>query len=129
MWYLPLLTVLLVLYPLRHIWLGVELTDSAYSAGNYLYLEKMNPMWLFSTYLANKVGAVLVRFPFGKTMMGLNACTALFISVVAAACFLFLVHMRKMPVWLAFCGEVLAISLCWCPTTILYNYLTYFFFD
>ena len=48
-WYLPLLTALLVLYPLRHIWLGVELTDSAYSAGNYLYLEKMNPMWLFST--------------------------------------------------------------------------------
>ncbi|MCR5321217.1 MAG: hypothetical protein K6E48_08460 [Lachnospiraceae bacterium] len=128
-WYLPLLTVLLVLYPLRHIWLGVELTDSAYSAGNYLYLEKMNPMWLFSTYLANKVGAVLVRFPFGKTMMGLNAYTALFISVVVAACFLFLVRMRKMPVWLAFCGEVLAISLCWCPTTILYNYLTYFFFD
>ena len=37
----------LALYPLRHIWLGVEVTDSAYSAGNYRFLESMNPMWLF----------------------------------------------------------------------------------
>lgn len=29
----------------------------------------------------------------------------------------------------AFLSELLAASLCWCPTTILYNYLTYFFFN
>ena len=30
-----------------------------------------------------------------------------------------------MPAWLVFFGEMLAIGLCWCPSVILYNYLTY----
>ena len=34
----------------------------------------------------------------------------------------------KMPAWVVFTGEIIAISFCWCPTTILYNYLTYFLF-
>lgn len=33
-----------------------------------------------------------------------------------------------MPAWMAFAGEIIAISFCWCPSTILYNYLTYFLF-
>ena len=34
----------------------------------------------------------------------------------------------KMPAALAFAGEVAAIGLCWCPSVILYNYVTYFLF-
>ena len=120
---------LLAVYPLRHIWLGVELTDSAYSAGNYRFSDQINPMWLFSTYLANVFGQFLSKLPGGNHLMGLNAYSALVISVVAVAMYLFYTKVVKLPMWLAFLAELLSISLCWCPTTILYNYLTYFFFN
>lgn len=124
-----LFLVILAVYPLRHIWLGVEVTDGAYSAGNYRFLEHMNPMWLFATYLANVVGHFITGLPGGDSLMGLNFYTALFISVTAVALYLFLTKVIRMESWLAFFGELLAISLCWCPTTILYNYMTYFFFN
>jgi len=120
---------ILLLYPLRHIWLGVELTDSAYSAGNYRFSEQINSMWFFSTFLANVMGKALSALPGGNTLMGLNGYTALIISGIAVAMYVFLTKMVKMPPVIAFVGEVLAISLCWCPTTILYNYLTYFCFN
>lgn len=124
-----LFVVILALYPLRHIWLGVEVTDGAYSAGNYRFLDHINPMWLFATYLANVTGHFLTGLPGGDTLMGLNAYTALFISVTAVVLYLFLTRVIRMESTLAFWGELLAISLCWCPTTILYNYMTYFFFN
>ena len=121
--------VVLALYPLRHIWLGVEVTDSAYSAGNYRFLESMNPMWLFSTYLGNVTGHFLTGLPGGDTLMGLNFYTALFVSVTAAALYVFFTKVVRLDRFLVFFGELLAISLCWCPTTILYNYMTYLFFN
>lgn len=121
--------IVLFLYPLRHIWLGVELTDSAYSAGNYRFSEQINSMWFFSTFLANVMGKFLSSLPAGNTLMGLNGYTALFISIVAVAVYHFFVKHVKVPMTVAFLGEMLAISLCWCPTTILYNYMTYFFFN
>ena len=33
-----------------------------------------------------------------------------------------------MPRWIAFLGEFAALSLCWCPTALLYNYLTFILF-
>ncbi len=119
----------LVLWPLRHVWLGVELTDSAYSAGNYALLDSLDPMWLFSTYLANLLGAFLIRMPGGHTMMGLNSYTALTVSILALICFTALVRYLKVSYGIAFLGVFVAESLCWCPTTILYNYLTYLFFN
>lgn len=124
-----LFLILLVLYPLRHIWLGVEVTDGAYSAGNYRFLDHINPMWLFATYLANVTGHFLTGLPGGDTLMGLNAYTALFISVMAAAVYLFFTRVIRANRALVFFGELLAASLCWCPTTILYNYMTYLFFN
>lgn len=32
-----------------------------------------------------------------------------------------------LPFWTVFAGEFAAVSLCWCPTAVLYNYLTYLF--
>lgn len=119
----------LAIYPLRHIWLGVELTDGAYSAGNYRFLEKIDPMWLFATYLSNVMGKFFTGLPGGQTLMGLRFYTALVVSATAVISYLFFTKVIRMGSVQAFLGEMLAVSLCWCPTTILYNYMTYFFFN
>ncbi|MBE5872993.1 MAG: hypothetical protein E7287_01160 [Lachnospiraceae bacterium] len=90
-------------------------------------LEYMDSMWFFATWLANQAGAVLTKLPFGDTVLGLNVYTALFVSFMAVGTFLFCVYRLKMPEWIAFAGEILACSLCWAPTAVLYHYLTYLF--
>ncbi len=124
-----LFLIILAVYPLRHIWLGVEVTDGGYSAGNYRFMGDMNPMWLFATYLANVTGHFLTKLPGGDMLIGLRCYTALFISMTAVFLYLFFTKAVRMEKETAFFGGILAISLCWCPTTILYNYMTYFFFD
>lgn len=124
-----LFLIILAVYPLRHIWLGVEVTDGGYSAGNYRFMGDMNPMWLFATYLANVTGHFLTKLPGGDMLIGLRCYTALFISMTAVFLYLFFTKAVRMEKETAFFGGLLAISLCWCPTTILYNYMTYFFFD
>lgn len=121
--------IILAFYPLRNIWLGVEMSDSAYSAGNYRFLENVNPMWLFATYLANITGHFITELPGGHMFMGVRFYTALVVSVIAVILYLFFTKVIRIESTLAFFGELLAISLCWCPTTILYNYMTYFFFN
>lgn len=115
--------VLLVLWPLFNVWSGVDITDSTYSLGNYEGMEE--GMWFFSTFLANKTGSVLMILPGGKSLLAMNIKTSLLLSVIALACYYVL--QRLMPGWMIFLGEVLAISLFWCPSVILYNVLSYVF--
>lgn len=116
---------ILLLYPLRHIFVGAEWWDTGYNYGNFVYMDRMDPMWVFSTYLGNALGHIFTRLPFGNYMVGLNVYTGLLVSLLALAGYFFFVKKLKLPAWIAFAGEVLAISLCWCPTALLYNYLTY----
>lgn len=88
----------------------------------------MDTMWLFSTYLANALGALFNRLPFGNTLLGMNFYTSILVGVLALLGYAFCTRVLKIPSVLAFLGEFVAISLCWCPTVILYNYLTYVFF-
>ena len=119
----------LLLYPLRHIHLGVDLWDGGYNYANFQYagLEHMDSMWYFATSIANGFGNVLTKLPWGDTMAGMNVYTSLVVGVTAAGAYLFCVRKLCMPVWVAFVGEVLALSLCWAPSAVLYNYLTYGF--
>ena len=119
--------VVLAFYPLRHINWGLDLWDTGYNYANFQYMgtEHMDPMWLFSTFLANVVGHFLSGLPNGGNLIGMNLYTGLFVSVLALTGFLFCTKVLKMPVVVAFLGEFLAVSLCWCPTALLYNYLTY----
>lgn len=120
-----LFPVILALYPLLRICYGVEWTDTGYNYANFAYMEQMDPMWKFSTYLANAVGNFFTRLPVGDRMMGLNFYTTLPIVVLALGGYFFFVKKIKMPSVPVFAGEMIAISLCWCPTSLLYNYLTY----
>lgn len=117
----------LAFYPLRHINWGLDLWDTGYNYANFQYMgmDHMDPMWLFSTYLSNVVGNFLSRLGGGGTLSGMNVYTGLFVSLLALTGFFFCTRVLKMPVWVAFLGEFLALSLCWCPTALLYNYLTY----
>ncbi|MBE5865807.1 MAG: hypothetical protein E7292_06260 [Lachnospiraceae bacterium] len=126
-WWEPILVVFLFWYPLRHIHWGIDWWDTGYNYANFEYagLEHMDPMWFFSTYLANVVGHILTMLPGGDTLLGMNLYTGLFVSVLALLGYFFCTRKLQIPRGIAFVGEFVAISLCWCPTALLYNYLTY----
>ncbi len=124
------LVLILGLYPLRHIYWGLDLMDTGYNYANFIYMgvEHMDPMWLFSTYLANVVGNFLTKLPSADMLAGMNLYTGAFISVMTIAGYLFCTRKLNLPPVITFVGEFVAISLCWCPTALLYNYLTYVLF-
>ncbi len=121
------MVLVLALYPLRHIHRGLDLWDVGYNYANFQFMgmESMDPMWLFSTYLATALGHVFTWLPFGKTVLGLNFYTGLIVSVLAVMSYVFMTRHLKVSAYAVFFGEFIAISLCWCPTALLYNYLTY----
>lgn len=123
-----LFVILLLLYPMRHVLTGLDFWDTGYNYANFLYMgtEHMDPMWLFSTYLSTAVGHLLTLLPYGTTLVGLNVYTGLTVSLIALAAYLFCRRQLQLSAAATFGGLVLAESLCWCPTALLYNYLTYF---
>lgn len=117
---------ILLLFPLIKVNQGVDLTDTPYSLGNYQFFAGSQGVWVMATFLSNVTGFLLTRLPFGGTLLGMKLYTSLFISAMALLGYRF--FKTKMPSWVAFLGELAAIGFCWCPTGILYNYMTYFFF-
>ena len=118
---------ILLLYPLRHVWIGLDLRDTGYNYANlrYMGLDNMDPMWMFSTYLANVLGHFLTLLPGGHTLLGMNIYTAFVVSGMALLGYCFCVRKLAIPSSLAFLGEFVAVSLCWAPTAVMYHYLTY----
>ena len=119
--------VILALYPLRHINWGLDLMDTGYNYANHTYMgtEHMDPMWLFSTWISNVVGHWMTGLPSAGSLLGMNFYTGLLVSILALASYWFCIKRLQIRPWIAFVGEMVAISLCWCPTALLYNYLTY----
>lgn len=116
---------ILLLYPLRHIRVGAEWWDTGYNYTNFTYMDRVDSMWLFSTYLGNALGHLFTLLPGGSTMLGMNLYTGLTVSLLALGGYFFFTRRVGLPRTLTFWGEMLAISFCWCPTALLYNYLTY----
>lgn len=117
---------ILLIFPLLLVNQGIDISDTTYSLGYYRFMEQMDITWVLATYLANVAGALLMKLPFGNTLLGMNFYTGLIASIIALICYYSL--KRFMSAWIVFLGEMIALSLCWCPTTILYNYLTYLLF-
>ncbi len=122
-WLFPLI---LLIYPLLWADQGIDVSDPTYSLTNFRFFPELSGTWPIATWLANAAGFLLMKLPFGDTLLGMNLYTRLFISAMALLSYFFL--RGKMPAWMAFAGEIIAVSFCWCPSTILYNYLTYFLF-
>ena len=119
--------VVMLLYPLTRINQGLSVIDTTYSLSNFTYFDTMQGTWMVATYLANVVGYLLLQLPFGNTMIGWNIYTSLLISGMAVGTYQVL--KKVFPKWLVFLTQMIAIGLCWTPTTVLYHYLTYFFFQ
>lgn len=120
-----LFPMILLLYPLTNIRQGIEVSDSTYSLANFEFFGTMSGTWMVATYLANAAGSLMMHFPFGNTLIGMYFYTSLIQSVTAGG--VYAVLRKKIPAPLVFAGEWVALGLCWCPSTILYNYLTYLF--
>ena len=120
--------IVLSLYPFRNIHNGLDLWDTGYNYSNFEYmgLTSMDPMWLFSTYLSNAIGHLMTLLPYGHTLRGLNFYTAFVPALMAVGMYLFFTRHLKFPGWIVFISEYAALSLCWAPTAVLYQYLTYF---
>lgn len=123
-----LFPVCLFVFAMLHIAEGITATDTGYNYGNFVFFDTLDDMWKFSTYLANVTGAFFTALPFGQTMLGLNFYTGLFKALAALAAYFAFVKICRMPKETVFLGEMAALGFCWCPTALLYNYMTYFLF-
>lgn len=123
-----LFPVILVLYSLMNIGKGVTVTDTGYNYGNFVFFDKLDDMWKFSTYLSGALGALFTHLPLGQTMIGLNFYTGLIKVIAALIAYYFCIRVCKMRKESVFLGEMLALGFCWCPTALIYNYMTYLFF-
>lgn len=117
---------ILLLFPLIKINQGIDLTDTPYSLGNYRFFAGSQGVWVMATFLSNVAGFLLTKLPLGGTLLGMKLYTSLLVSAMALFGYRF--FKTKMPPFIAFLGEMAAIGFCWCPTAILYNYLTYLLF-
>lgn len=118
---------ILIVYSMRHVNWGLDLLDTGYSYINFLYMdyEHMDSMWLFSTYLANVIGSFITKLPFTDTLLGMNFYTTWFVAALAVVGYFFCTKGLKMSKGITFLGEFIALSLCWCPSSVLYNYVSY----
>lgn len=120
-----LVPIILGLMPLVNFNQGVDYIDSMYSPGNFVFFNQMKGTWVIATFLANAIGHVFTLLPGGGTYIGIRIYTSLVISVIVLISYFAL--KTKIHWYIVAVGETIAICLCWCPTTILYNYLTYLF--
>lgn len=120
--------IILIVFSFIHIGTGITITDTGYNYGNFVFFDQLDDMWKFSTYIANGIGAFFVKLPFGYTLIGLNFYTGLIKIVTALSVYYFCINVCKMRKEMVFVGELIALGFCWCPTAIMYNYMTYFLF-
>lgn len=120
-----ILMLILFVYPLRKVGIGLDMMDAGYALGNYRFFDTMNENWKIATYLANVLGVAFNKLPWGDTWIGMNAYTSLLIGIIATVTYCFLVREKIVNMWIAFLGELVALSLCWAPSVILYHYLGY----
>ena len=115
--------VVLLLYPFFGIDRGLDIVDTTYNLSNFEFMGNVDPMWLFSTFLSNLVGSIIMKLPGAGTMIGFSVYCTFVISAMALVAYYVL--QRWMPGWMIFIGEIIAESLCWAPRVILYQYLPY----
>ena len=117
---------ILFLFPFLHVNSGLDIADTTYSLLNYASFPHMNKTWAISTLLANCIGHLFTKLPFGNTMLGMNIFCMSLCGVFVIWFYFFLKKQYPAPV--VFLGLLIAQGFGWCPKVILYHYLSYFLF-
>lgn len=121
-----LFPLVLILFAFLKVNKGIDLNDTGYSLGNYRFFQGNDAIWMLLTFPANIVGYIMTLLPGGKTMLGMNVYSTLIIACSAVLSYRF--FMTKMPAWLAFLSQIVALGMCWAPAAIIYHNLTYLLF-
>ncbi|MBR5419990.1 MAG: hypothetical protein IK115_02450 [Lachnospiraceae bacterium] len=117
-----LFPVLLLLYAAVGSAQGAELSDTLYSVGNYAFFHESSNSWHYATFLANLLGRVFFLLGGGKLI------PIRILSSLVPGCTALLVWFAlkdKLHPLLLFAAELLALGLCWSPSVILYQHLSY----
>ena len=105
------------------VWRGVDLSDTTYSLGNYRFMGELTGSFENATFLSILTGAFLTKI-FGGSILAMNIVTKLF--PLASVIIVYFSLRKKVKPFILFVSGMTALGLCWCPSVILYNYLTYF---
>lgn len=114
----------LLILPVMNYTQGVDVSDSTYSLGNYLFSDKLEGMWVMSTYLSNLFGRIIINLPGAATLRIANIYFGIILGSVGLLVYFALKN--DFDARYVFLGEFIAICCCWIPKGILYNYLSYF---
>jgi hypothetical protein len=118
-----LFPLILFLWPLLRINQGLSMADTMYALSNYEFFPQITGPWMQATYLANSLGYLFMKLPGGGTVLGMYFYTGLVLSAILLIVYYMLRKTLGAPITAA--GELIACCMCWCPTLLLYNYLTY----
>jgi len=117
--------IILLILPLINYDQGVDISDSTYSLGNYMFADRLEGMWVISTFLSNKIGSIILKLPGAHQLRFANIYTGLVLSAIVLI--VYLVLKDDLGARNVFIAEFAAVCFCWIPTGILYNYLSYLF--
>ncbi|MBR4207164.1 MAG: hypothetical protein IKQ88_01080 [Lachnospiraceae bacterium] len=106
------------------IWRGADLSDTTYSLGNYMFMKELAGSFNMATAVSNLAGHALLGVSGGNLII-MNFLTRLLPLSCALAVYLFL--RKRMDRLVLSAALAAALGLCWCPSVIMYNYLSYFF--
>ena len=116
----------LLLFPLLLIRYGIDYTDTGYSICNFQSFGKTEGTIQMATFLANALGALFMQLPYGDTYLGIVAYTSIFVGALAVVSYLLLRKFLSQK--LVFLGVFVALCVRWCPSVVLYNYISYFLY-
>lgn len=116
------LPLILLLWPLININMGTSFADTSYSLANYMFFKEMTGSWKYATFVANFIGYIFNSISDGRLII-MNILTGLIVSAIALIVYFGL--KREIGSVILFISLLLAEGLCWCPSVIMYHYLTY----
>lgn len=104
---------------------GIDITDTGYNLSVFTNVDTLDGMWYMSTYCSTWLGHLFSLLPFGDTMIGMNVYTATLQMAAAISAYLLFARVVKMPKFVAFLSQLIAVGMCWSPNAAVYHYLSY----
>ncbi len=101
---------------------GTDLSDTMYAATNYAFFNTDSSSWHFATFLANLTGRFFFIIGGGRLIWLKLLCSL--VPASTAVLVYFMLKDRIHP-YLLFPALILALGLCWSPSVILYQHLSY----